>query len=121
MPWHSMRIKKALETEQSDLEKQIQTLSETKADAEQDVEDNKGERSTKKGELEVVMKKIKDAEPGCAYFQINYPLRVSNRQTEVDGLHKAKAILSGGEFAAPEDPNRELKPGDALLIQRSRL
>merc|ERR1719215_2561226 len=82
------------------------------------VTENKADRLGKKGELSVVMQRIADAEPGCDYFSINYPLRVKNRQIEVDGLTKAKVILSGGEFAAPEDPNRAMRPGDAALVQR---
>jgi len=65
--------------------------------------------------LEIVMKKIKDAEPGCDYFTIKYPLRLKDRQIEMDGLLKAQGILSGAQFAKPADPNREIKPGDALL------
>jgi len=110
----------ALTNEKTDLKSEITTLGETKANAEQEVEDHKGSRSAKAGELNVLLDKIKSAEPGCAFFQINYAVRASNRQMEIDGLNKAKTILSGGEFAKPEDPNRELKPGDALL-QRPRL
>jgi len=114
------KTKTALETEKTDLKAEILTAEGEKGDAEGDVEDNKEGRSTKRGELEIVMKKIKDAEPGCAFFQINYPLRVRNRQVEIDGLTKAKAILSGGKFDGLPDPDREIKPGDALLQQKLR-
>ena len=90
-----------------------------KASKESEAVETASDRRSKGDELKVVMKKIKDAEPGCDYFTINYPVRSKNRQIEVDGLHKAKAILAGGEFAAPEDTTRELKPGDAFL-QRVR-
>mmetsp|Transcript_45630 Transcript_45630/g.132833 ORF Transcript_45630/g.132833 Transcript_45630/m.132833 type:complete len:150 (+) Transcript_45630:334-783(+) len=115
------KTKSALEAEKSDLESEIEVAQEEKGNAEEDVVDHKGERRTKKGELDVVMKKIRDAEPGCAYFQINYPLRTSNRQTELDGLHKAKAILSGGTLDKPGDPARELRPNDAFLQRPRRL
>merc|ERR1719401_693128 len=107
-----LKTKTALETEQGELNTAIDALKLAKGDKEQDVVDNTADRLTNKGSLEVVMAKIKAAEPGCDYFAINYPLRVQNRQIEVDGLLKAKAILQGGSFEAA-DPNRELKPGDA--------
>jgi hypothetical protein len=43
---------------------------------------------------------------------------VKNRQIEIDGLDKAKAILTGASFNAGPDPNREIKPGDAFLVRR---
>merc|ERR1719215_1675047 len=83
-----------------------------------DAETKKGEtekqRRTKKGELNAVLKKIKDIDPNCEYYEVNYPMRRKNRQIEIDGLEKAKAILKGGKFDAGPDPNREIKPGDAL-------
>merc|ERR1719240_509291 len=98
-----------------DINELISTLQATKADKEGEIETTSGDRRSKSGELEVVMKKIKDAAPACNYFTINYEVRAKNRQIEIDGLLKAKAILAGGEFATPEDPTREIKPGDALL------
>merc|ERR1719478_315467 len=73
-----------------------------------------------KGENEVdaVMKTMADAKPGCDFFAINYPVRLKNRQTELDGLDKAKAILTGASFNEAPDPNREIKPGDAFLVRR---
>jgi hypothetical protein len=110
----------------SDSEKQIlelnsliSTLEGDKAQKGKDAISKADDRRSKGDELKVVMKKIKDVEPGCDYFTINYPVRSKNRQIEVDGLQKAKAILSGGEFGTPEDTTRELKPGDAFL-QRVR-
>merc|ERR1719183_3113923 len=95
-----------------DLEGQIGT-KETK------VSDTKKERLTKKGELDATLEKIELANPGCDYIEVNFPLRVKNRQIEIDGLLKAKAILQGAAFTKPADPTREIKPGDALL-QRLR-
>jgi len=111
--------KTALETETSNLNGQIQEMTGTIAGKEIEASQTKGERSTKKGELDAVMKSIADAKSYCEFFTVNYPLRLKNRQVEIDGLTKAKTILSGGSFTAPEDPNREMKPGDALL-QRKR-
>merc|ERR1719420_568296 len=66
---------KALNTAISELEGQI-------GDKEQKVETDTESRSTKKGELDATMKKIENADPGCNYIEVNYPLRVKNRQTE---------------------------------------
>jgi hypothetical protein len=86
------------------------------ADKEMDIQTEMGLRTGAKGELAAVMKTIKDAEPGCDYFCINYPIRLSNRQIEIDGLRKAKSILEGATYSNV-DENRELKPGDAFLAR----
>mmetsp|Transcript_124141 Transcript_124141/g.276987 ORF Transcript_124141/g.276987 Transcript_124141/m.276987 type:complete len:732 (+) Transcript_124141:74-2269(+) len=111
--------KKLLEGERIKLNDEIVALDGTKGKKITKRSDTKGERRLKKGDLDVVLKKIKDAEAGCDFFTINFPARTSNRQIEVDGLLKAKAILSKAVFAPPEDESREIKPGDALL-QRAR-
>jgi len=113
-----IETKMALEKEQKELEGLIEADTITKGQKSDKVKDTKGDRRSKKGSLDATMKKIKGAEPGCDFFTINFPLRTTNRQIEIDGLLKAKAILSGANFDAP-DPNREIKPGDALL-QRAR-
>jgi len=81
--------------------------------AETERTDTKKSRSTKKGELDAVLKKISDINPNCEYFEVNYVMRRANRQIEIDGLQKARAILEGGVFDEAPDPNREMKPGDA--------
>merc|ERR1740138_844003 len=111
--------KTLLEQEKADLQAKIVALEGTKGEKTEQREDTKGERRLKKGDLDVVIKKIKDAEPGCEFFTINFLSRTKNRQVEVDGLLKAKAILQKAVFATPEDEGREIKPGDALL-QRAR-
>jgi len=77
------------------------------------------ERRTKKGELDAVLNKMEDINPNCEYFTVNYKIRAENRQVELDGLVKAKAILQGGKFSKGPDPNREIKPGDAFLQRRA--
>jgi len=98
-------------------------LEETKGQKEDDISTAKEQRGAKHDELNAVIAKINDATPSCVYNTINYPVRLENRQVEIDGLIKAKAILQGGEF--PEDTSgREIKPGDAasaVLLQRKRL
>jgi len=77
------------------------------------------QRTTAKGKLDGVLSKITDINPNCEYYMVNYPMRTKNRQIEIDGLNKAKAILQGGTFDAGPDPNREIKPGDAFLQKRA--
>jgi len=86
--------------------------------------DTEKQRRTQKGSLNGVLKKIRDIDPNCEYYEVNYPMRRKNRQIEIDGLDKAKAILKGGKFDAGPDPNREITPGDAasaVLLQRNRV
>jgi hypothetical protein len=111
----------------SDMEKQTQALSNSVTDLTGTKSDKEGSVSQKitaliglKGNLGIVMQKIEDATPGCEFISVNYPMRVTNRQIEIDGLQKAKAILSGAEFDAGPDPNREIQPGDSLFLQRRR-
>jgi len=77
------------------------------------------QRTTKKSALNNVLGKIESINPNCEYYEVNYPMRTSNRQIEVDGLNKAMAILQGGTFDAAPDPNREIKPGDAFLQKKA--
>merc|ERR1719444_249550 len=105
-----------LKDEEKGLTTSVSELTIARDTAIDDVQTKKTDRSTKNDELAVVMKKIKDNSPGCDFININFGLRSKNRQIEIDGLQKAKAILSGGTFDAP-DPNRELKPGDASFMQ----
>jgi hypothetical protein len=65
--------------------------------------ETEGARATKKSGLDSVLEIIAGMEPTCNYFTINFPVRVKNRQIEVDGLLKAKAILTGADF----DPKKE--------------
>lgn len=102
----------------STLEGANSDLEDTKGQKEDDISTAKEQRGAKHDELNAVIAKINDATPSCVYNTINYPVRLENRQIEIDGLIKAKAILEGGEF--PEDNSgREIKPGDAFL-QRHR-
>lgn len=107
--------KTAMETEMSDLNTLITSLNITKGEKESEVVNNKDDRRLTKGSLNAVMKKIAKANAGCVFFTVNFVVRSRNRQAEIDGLEKAFAILSGAKFTPPEDPNREIKPGDAFL------
>merc|ERR1719223_1723743 len=107
-------FKKNSEQQISTLEGANTDLEETKGQKEDDISTAKEQRGAKHDELNAVIAKINDATPSCVYNTINYPVPLENRQVEIDGLIKAKAILQGGEF--PEDTSgREIKPGDAFL------
>eukprot|EP00747_Dinoflagellata_sp_TGD_P131429 gnl/TRDRNA2_/TRDRNA2_174964_c5_seq27.p1 gnl/TRDRNA2_/TRDRNA2_174964_c5~~gnl/TRDRNA2_/TRDRNA2_174964_c5_seq27.p1 ORF type:complete len:704 (+),score=277.55 gnl/TRDRNA2_/TRDRNA2_174964_c5_seq27:45-2156(+) len=85
-------------TQIKDLNEEIGTMEGTQGDKEESVKDHKEERKTGKEELDSVMQKMTDALPGCDFMTINYPMRMENRQTEIDGLDKAKGILKGAKF-----------------------
>merc|ERR1719446_564761 len=103
---------KSLKAEKEATEKRM-------GDAETDKTNTEKSRRTKKGELDSLLDKISEINPNCEYFEVNYPMRTKNRQIEIDGLNKAKAILQGGVFDEGPDPNREIKPGDAFLQKRA--
>merc|ERR1740130_2397697 len=87
--------------------------------AETDKTTEEKSRATQKGALNTVLEKINSINPNCEYYEVNYPMRTQNRQIEIDGLNKAKAILQGGVFDEAPDPNREIKPGDAFLQKKA--
>jgi len=98
----------------------ITELKKTEGEKRQEVQEQIDDRSKTHELLQATMSKIKDAEPGCDYFTINFPLRSKDRQIEIDGLIKAKAILQGAKFDEGPDPSRELKPGDAFVQMHLR-
>jgi len=87
-----------LEGEQTSLGTQISTLSGQKSGHETDITNDRGSRTTDKGTLTVLLKKIKDAESFCDWILINWVAREANRQAEISGLEEAKAILNGADF-----------------------
>merc|ERR1719238_2398905 len=113
-------FKEDSEEHMKDLKSEKEATEDDMGKAETDKENTEKERGTSKGKLDAVLDKIKDINPNCEYFEVNYPMRVKNRQIELDGLNKAKAILQGGVFDEAPDPNREIKPGDAAFLQRRK-
>jgi hypothetical protein len=109
----------ALSKEKAALNEQIDEMMISKGEKVDTIESTRSERSIKKDELDVLLEKIKGVQPGCDFFQVNYLVRKKSRLIELDGLLKAKAILEGARFDE-EDPDREMKPGDAALLVRAR-
>jgi len=113
------KFKKESNDQMNELNADMNKMEGTKGKAQSDKKDTNKARDTKAGELAAVMKLMKDINPNCEYYEVNYPLRRDNRQLELDGLNKAKAILNGGTFDKGPDPNREVKPGDAFMQKRN--
>merc|ERR1712083_463310 len=111
------RTKTNLENERTELTNAIGVLSGQVGAAQGDIQTADQDRYTKKGELAAIMTRIAGAAPNCDFVLINFHVRSQNRKIEIDGLEKAKAILSGATFDGLPDPNREIKPGDAALVQ----
>lgn len=109
-------FRKESEEQIANLTSEIEKLEGEKGEKEEAVKTTKDAQTLKKGELDVVIKKLKDAAVGCDFITVNFSRRTSNHQIEIDGLTKAKAILEGAAFGAAPDPNREIKPGDALFL-----
>lgn len=86
-----MKSMESLEGDISDAEGVI-------ADAEGEIENQKEIKTTKFESLEATMTEVKEAEPGCNYIAVNFNIRIKNRQVEIDGLLKARAILQGADF-----------------------
>merc|ERR1719199_2136989 len=83
----------------SDLKSDISDLEDSQGKKENTIAENTESRTAASNELNAVMKTINDQRPGCDFFEVNYPNRLKNRQIEIDGLNKAKAILQGAEFS----------------------
>merc|ERR1740116_779426 len=112
-----LKAKQSFQQQEGELEAIIPAAGGRKGEKQRAVGDEKSTRRGTKNELDAVVDKIQKAEPGCDFIAVNYALRASNRQIEIDGLIKAKAILQGAVFSVV-DAGRELTPGDALFLQR---
>merc|ERR1719420_725630 len=88
------------ETEES-IEAAQKTIEDNKgeiAKCEKTIESTKKERFKSKESLDSVMEEIVVKEPACIFMTVNFETRKTNRQMEIDGLLKAKAILQGAAF-----------------------
>merc|ERR1719389_568144 len=75
----------------SDLEGEMASDSEAKTQENTTMTDNQAQ-------LDAVMSYLKEIAPGCDFIAMNFNIRLTNRQMEVDGLKKAKSILQGAEY-----------------------
>lgn len=87
--------KKDLETAKAGLESAIDQLAKGKGAVDSDKEDATAEMKLKKQSLTALLEKMKDIEPECNYYIVNFAKRSKNRMTEINGLAQAKAILEG--------------------------
>jgi len=113
-------FKQDSEDKMRELKKEEQAQDKSRGKAMQARTDTERLRRGNKNSLDSTLETIKSIDPNCEYYEVNYPMRRDNRQIEVDGLEKAKAILKGGKFDAGPDPNREMTVGDAssAFLQR---
>jgi len=102
------------ETQRDGLNDDIATLDGTKGSKTEEIQTTKENRKTKKQELDNFMSKMNDAQVGCDYITVNFDSRKKNRDTELDGLLKAKAILEGGAFPELLDTKHD------ILLKRAR-
>jgi len=91
-------FKSTTEGQMKELQSQIDKQTGTMGEKDLSKTSTAKQRATEHGEWNAIMKTMKDIAPNCEYFTVNYKLRVSNRQIELDGLTNAKAILNGGSF-----------------------
>jgi hypothetical protein len=82
----------SLQTTKSDLESSI-------AEDETSMASEKTTKATNQENLDSTLAFLKELAPGCDFIAVNFDTRLKNRQTETDGLNKAKAILEGASFA----------------------
>merc|ERR1719375_172354 len=107
-------VEKDIAKADAEEKKAIEDMKGDIADAEKIIEEQIDMKTKTFKTLAAVMEEIKVMTPGCDFMAVNFEVRAKNRQLEIDGLLKAKAILQGAAFGKAPDPDREIKPGDAL-------
>jgi hypothetical protein len=78
------------------LQEQITNFESAHADAEGAKADAEIAHKEAKALLQSTLDALAAKKADCDFIAVNFPIRKDNRQKEVDGLHKAKTILSGG-------------------------
>merc|ERR1712129_365743 len=101
------KLKEESEKSIKDLTEAVDKLKGDRASKKKDVVDAKAEKKTKEGELKSLLEKIKEAEPGCDFFAVNFKTRSADRTLEIKGLEKAKEILKDAKY--PEEGGRLLQ------------
>lgn len=104
----------AFENQRDGLNDDIATLEGTSGSKTEEIQTTKENRKTRKQELDNFMSKMNDAVVGCDYITVNFDSRKKNRDTELDGLLKAKAILEGGAFPSLLDAKHD------ILLKKAR-
>lgn len=92
------KFKKDTEAAIEDSQKTIEDYKGEIAECEKTIEETKEDRKGAFDALVSVMEEIKVKAPNCEFMTVNFKTRVKNRQLEIDGLLKAKAILQGASF-----------------------
>merc|ERR1719321_2267128 len=87
------KFKKDTEDAIEDANKTIKDHEGEIAKCEETIESTKKERIGAKGSLDSIMEEIMTKAPNCEFMTVNFPVRIKNRQMEIDGLLKAKTIL----------------------------
>jgi len=77
----------------------VSDYKEEKATHEKDIVEKGELKTTKKKALKGTMEEFAAMKPGCDFILVNYNIRNEKRTEEIDGLLKAKAILSGADFS----------------------
>jgi len=88
------KMKEDTEAEIESCESSIADYKDKIAEAEKAVGEAEESKTDSKKALDSIMESIKDAEPDCNFITVNFEMRIKNRQIEIDGLLKAKTILS---------------------------
>lgn len=101
------KLKEESEKSIKDLTEAVDKLKGDRASKKKDVVDAEAEKKTKDGELKSLMEKIKEAEPGCDFFAVNFKTRNADRTLEIKGLEKAKEILKDAKY--PDQGGRLLQ------------
>eukprot|EP00933_Yihiella_yeosuensis_P069279 TRINITY_DN7564_c0_g1_i1.p1 TRINITY_DN7564_c0_g1~~TRINITY_DN7564_c0_g1_i1.p1 ORF type:complete len:712 (-),score=270.44 TRINITY_DN7564_c0_g1_i1:268-2403(-) len=99
--------KKSLDAKKKALEDDVDGLNVKKGERTEDLEEAKTDTTDTNALMANLKKKMADAKPECDFYINNYESRRKNRLVELNGLDKAKAILSGASFA---------DEGDSLLM-----
>merc|ERR1719421_1286775 len=81
-----------------ELSSAISKLEESHGEKAQEVQETKDERLSEKQNLDAIMATLKDLAANCDYMAIHFPIRVKDRDVEIDGLIKAKSILQGAAY-----------------------
>merc|ERR1719198_2601631 len=87
-----------IESTISELNSSKSTLEGKIASDETSMGTEKSTRETNQGDLTSTLGFLKSIAPGCDFIAVNFDIRLKNRQAEMDGLQKAKAILEGATF-----------------------